>query len=476
MATRKNRARPGFFKRLEAWLVEVAGSEMRDWRNISMSKDGLCADSAAVEWITRNALPLKNLEAGNGFEDLEPLKEVLAGVRIVGMGEATHGTREFFLFKHRLFEYLVVEQGFTVFAIEASYDACERVNDYVLYGIGDAASALALTGYWTWDTEEVLALIEWIREYNCTVAESRRVKFYGYDCQFRKLSIDVVKDYIKRVDPEYLEEAASLLEPLYHTHGASSLGDEGPTAEKKATVISGLYRLIGYITYHRMPFTRKTSTKQYEEALQHARICVQWYKEVGRPVEFSEQWDVRDLAMAENIEYIAKVLEPEARIAVWAHNGHVVTWYSMDSRWRGNMTEDDTPTSCMGQHLRDIFGQAYYVFGFAFNRGGFQARDQQHPTHAVREFSLEPAREGAVEWHLSKAGHENYIVDFRQKKPDAVSRWLGDERSMRSIGAAFADDWTPEKYEGKRPINRYDGLIYVDKTSRARPNPSEVRR
>ncbi|HHW25818.1 MAG TPA: erythromycin esterase family protein [Firmicutes bacterium] len=440
-----------------------------------MNQAELCADSTAVEWIRAHALPLKSLEAGNGFDDLKMLDKALHGVRIVGMGEVNHGTREFFLFKHRLFEYLVVHQGFTVFAIEASYDASVKVNDYVLYGIGDAKSALAGLGYWTWDTEEVLALIEWIRQYNQTQPENRRVKFYGFDCQFKRISIDVVKSYIKRVAPEYLEEANALLEPLYHTHDPIPPGEEGPTAEKKAAVINGLYRLIGYITHHRVRFVRRSSTKEYEEALQNARVCVQWYMEIGKPVTFTEQWNVRDMAMAENIEYIAKVLEPEAKIAVWAHNGHVTTNYGGEGRWRDHI-QDNTEMFCMGQHLRTIFGQTYYVFGFAFNQGGFQARDQQHPTHAVREFTLPAAREGTVEWYLSQVGYENFIIDLRQQKQAAVEAWIAEGRPMRSWGAAFADDWTPDKYETMRPIKSYDALIYVDKTTRARPNPTGIRK
>lgn len=113
-----------------------------------------------IDWISSNAHPLKSVSAGSGFEDLQWLKPVLQNVNYVGLGEATHGTREFFQMKHRMLEFLVKEMGFTIFAIEASYSGCRRINDYVLYGKGDAHTALASQGFWTWDTEEIIDMIE----------------------------------------------------------------------------------------------------------------------------------------------------------------------------------------------------------------------------------------------------------------------------------------------------------------------------
>jgi erythromycin esterase len=109
--------------------------------------------ASVVAWLRENAVPLKTVEAGNGFDDLQPLKRVLRDVRFVGLGEATHGTREFFQFKHRMVEFLVREMGFRVFAIEASYSACQNINDYVMSKTDDGAKALDSQGFWTWNTE-----------------------------------------------------------------------------------------------------------------------------------------------------------------------------------------------------------------------------------------------------------------------------------------------------------------------------------
>ncbi|HUP18578.1 MAG TPA: erythromycin esterase family protein, partial [Gemmatimonadota bacterium] len=130
------------------------------------SSSPAAADTAAVRaWIRDHAIALTATEPGNGFADLQPLRQIVGDARIVALGEATHGTREFFQLKHRMLEFLVSEMDFNIFAIEASLTEALDVNRYVLSGEGDPARALAGMYFWTWDTEEVLALIRWMREY-----------------------------------------------------------------------------------------------------------------------------------------------------------------------------------------------------------------------------------------------------------------------------------------------------------------------
>jgi len=120
-------------------------------------------DESVVEWIRSAAIPLATAEPRHGFKDLEPLRAIIGDARIVSLGEATHGTREFFKLKHRILEFCVAELGFTMFCIEAPFPESLAVNAYVLDGVGNAADALASMRYWVWNTEEVLDLIEWMR-------------------------------------------------------------------------------------------------------------------------------------------------------------------------------------------------------------------------------------------------------------------------------------------------------------------------
>jgi len=140
-------------------------------------------DSSVTQWIKSNAHPLKSVVAESGFEDLQPFREIIGNARIVSMGEATHGTREVFQMKHRMLEFLVKEMGFTVLGIEASFPDCLTINDYVLTGKGNLGQVLDAQGFWTWNTEEVAAMIEWMRRYNADPKTKQPVKFYGYDMQ-----------------------------------------------------------------------------------------------------------------------------------------------------------------------------------------------------------------------------------------------------------------------------------------------------
>ncbi|QRK12534.1 erythromycin esterase family protein [Archangium violaceum] len=152
-------------------------------------------------------IPTTTVETGHGFSDLAPLVPVLAQVRVVGLGESTHGTREFFQLKHRMFEFLVSELGFTAFVLEANFTASAAVDHYVLTGEGAPARLLAGLQLWPWNTEEVLALIQWMRAYNADPAHPRKLRFYGMDATLSVGPARAMLDYLAQVDPAYRADA-----------------------------------------------------------------------------------------------------------------------------------------------------------------------------------------------------------------------------------------------------------------------------
>ena len=154
-------------------------------------------DKSAVEWIRSAASSLATVEPRLGLTDLEPLRTIIGDARIVSLGEATHGTREFRKLKHRLFEFCVAELGFTMLGIDAPFPESLAVNAYVLDGIGNAADALAGTRYWVWDTEEVVDLIEGVQRWNTN--NTRKVKFYGFVTDFPAIAALGLIDFLARV-------------------------------------------------------------------------------------------------------------------------------------------------------------------------------------------------------------------------------------------------------------------------------------
>ncbi|HEY6373721.1 MAG TPA: erythromycin esterase family protein [Candidatus Sulfotelmatobacter sp.] len=127
----------------------------------------------------------------------------MGNARIVGLGEATHGTREFFQLKHRMIEFLANQEGFTKFSIEANLPEAYRLNDFVLHGRGDPKQLLRGMHFWTWDTEEVLDMILWMREFNRS--GRGRIEFTGFDMQTPDVAMDIVRALVKEHDPSYLD-------------------------------------------------------------------------------------------------------------------------------------------------------------------------------------------------------------------------------------------------------------------------------
>src|SRR5688572_1050781 len=135
--------------------------------------------SAVLPALAAVAVPLATDDPESDDADLQPLLPLLAHRRIVGLGEVTHGSREFFRLKHRLLRFLVTRAGFTTIALEISPTSGALMNDYIKRGVGDPRDILRRFGFWTWQTEEVLALAQWMRAWNQSQPHRRPLAFVG---------------------------------------------------------------------------------------------------------------------------------------------------------------------------------------------------------------------------------------------------------------------------------------------------------
>ena len=180
---------------------------------------------AELEWLRKNAIAFKTDRAESGFDDLQPLKAIIGDARIVGLGEATHGTAEFFRMKHRLVEFLASEKGFTLFAIEANMPEAYRVNDYVLNGKGDPKALLRGMYFWTWDTQEVLDMILWMRKFNAS--GKGRIQFLGFDMQTAAVAAENAREFVADLDPAFAKDTAEAYDGLDEAiHQAMAAGME----------------------------------------------------------------------------------------------------------------------------------------------------------------------------------------------------------------------------------------------------------
>ena len=429
---------------------------------------------AITAWLRQNAIPLRSVTAGSGFADLQPLRTILKDVRLVGLGEATHGTREFFQFKHRMVEFLVREMGFRVFAIEASQAGCHNINEYVMGRTDDGASALDGQGFWTWNTEEVRDMLDWMRGYNASVSDDKKVKFVGYDLQVNSRARDVVLVYLRKVAPERAAGYEALpppvgidrqnmdttLEGLVEAASGEQKTEE--TVARLADIRTRYNELLGFLLLNEGRLVRQSSSTEFSDALQHARLIAQYLESYAG--ESDRSFESRDDFMAENIVRLLQNEPPGTRMIVWAHNGHISTG------------DNGGAYRYMGWHLRRAFGQAYYALGFSFNKGSFQSRNadpKAETPFALTRFTVGTAAEASIDWQLAQVGIDNFLIDFRTTRKTAViDEWTTTPTRARSVGSMYFAPAETQYYVPTTIAQEFDGLVFFDTVTRARPNPS----
>ncbi|MBO0798155.1 MAG: erythromycin esterase family protein [Blastocatellia bacterium] len=414
------------------------------------AQENASADAAARNWLASNAIRLDTVEAGHGFADMQPLKGIVGKARIVSLGEATHGSREFFQLKHRMLEFLVNEMGFNTFAMEATMPESFDINEYVLTGQGDPAKALAGLYFWTWDTEEVLEMIRWMRGYNADPKHARKVKFYGFDMLSAPRAAKVTLSYLRKVDPQQAENAAKelgLLANPYTEYQFATL-----SKEKKAVAAETIKAVLASFDQRREDYIKRSSADEWTLARLHAQILSQ-----NIELRSGNSLAVRDRSMAENIRWIIEHEGPEAKLVVWAHNGHVST--------------QSSPWDWMGAHLRRMFGSEMVVFGFAFNQGGFQAIEMSFTSASgLRSFEVGPAPEGSLDALLASANLRIAAIDLRTLPKDGdAAKWFSEARPTRSIGSSYGEKVAANFFDKQVVPQLYDALLFVEKTTAARP-------
>jgi erythromycin esterase len=402
------------------------------------------------------AVPFKTVLAGNGFEDLECLDRMIGDARIVALGEASHGTAEFFQMKHRVLEYLVERKGFTVFAIEGNWPEAQVADRFIKTGEGNAAAALDAMHFWTWRTLEVRAMVDAMGSYNLTRGDRPVLSFAGFDMQYTRMAAQCVIDYFDRRN----DADCGKVRQLYA--GIETL-DEGSRselpAEEKLRLRRNAVEVFDTLDARRDTLLDVSTDAEYRDALQAARIVVQ-----ACEMHVGIFYAVRDRAMADNVRWLLEERFPGEKIVLWAHNGHVAT-----APKGGEKSQ--------GLHLRERYGAQMVVLGFASHHGEVRARRmadgklQPGPPVAL---PLAPARPASVEAVFHQSGMPRFILDLRRLPKDgakdgALGRWLGRPTPHRSIGAGHDPGRDADSYIDAVLPEIYDGLIFIAESTAAKP-------
>lgn len=230
-------------------LAAILGVLLLDgFAQTAASPPGLVStgESAFTDWARHSAVPLKTILPDDDFSDMKRVGNIVGNARIVGLGEATRGTSEFFQMKDRMVRYLATQKGFTIFAIEANMPEAYHLDDYVLNGTGDARTLLRGMYFWTWNTQEVLDMILWMRQYN--QSGKGRIEFTGFDMQTPTLSLENVRQFVEKYDPEYLPTLAANYKEVEKTQPGEEPPFGSATAQLPVSVAAGhSVHLSGYI-------------------------------------------------------------------------------------------------------------------------------------------------------------------------------------------------------------------------------------
>src|SRR5262245_18064381 len=393
-----------------------------------------------VSWLASAAVPLASLEPDADLADLAPLREIAGDARIVALGEATHGSHEFFAFKARAVAFLVSELGFTDFAMETDWTQALAANDFVERGQGDLDSALKTLSP-LWRTEEYRGLLAWMRAWNADPTHARKVRFHGLDLGAPALTARRLSEYLARVDPDVAESVAPVIERL----GGGSAVDEGD--------LDGLLALFNEL---HDGFVERSSEHEWALHRQFIASLIQTYRQRSKPGNEGTAW--RDRCMADNARWILRQGGPGARLILSAHNGHVSRAGLTEVEGYGTVESIGRALTADAKIVKDE-DLSMVVIGTAFARGSFHAFGG-----GLQAFTVGEPRPGSQESALLAAGLRLALVALARTPGEGpVRAWLDAPRPLRFVGGTF-DDSRPAQgndVQISRLAAEFDALFFA---------------
>jgi erythromycin esterase-like protein len=420
------------------------------------------ARDGAVFAVRDAALPLTGASA-----DYDELLERIGDARFVLLGEASHGTHEFYAERARVTRRLIEEKGFTAVAVEADWPDAYRVNRYVR-GAGDDDSALAALGdfhrfpTWMWRNADVVEFIEWLYQHNGGAAKAG---FYGLDLYSLHASIRAVIRYLDKVDPEGAGRARQRYscfdqaneDPQAYGYAASLGLDRSCEDEVVAQLLDLRRRAVEYARRD-----GRVAEDEYFQAEQNARLAKnaeEYYRTMFRGRVSS--WNLRDAHMAETLQELVRHLDRTTgrptKVVVWAHNSHLGDARATEMGERGEWN--------VGQLVREHFGGDVRNVGFTTYDGAVTAASDWDG--ATERKLVRPALAGSYEALFHEVGLPRFLLDLREGE---AAEMLREPRLERAIGVIYRPERERQShYFHARLPDQFDFVIHIDRTEAVEP-------
>src|ERR687891_1019426 len=411
----------------------------------------------------------QSIEGGAG--DYDPLLKLIGEARFCLLGEATHGTHEFYRERAEITKRLIKEKGFTAIAVEADWPDAFRVNRYVR-GLSDDENANeALDGFkrfptWMWRNTVVVDFVEWLRDYNLSVpSNAPKIGFYGLDLYSLYTSIEAVLNYLNKVDPEAAKRARyrySCFEHFREDTQASGYATPFGTPETcEREVISQLVELRRRAADYASRDGR-VAQDEFFFAEQNARLIKNaeaYYRTMFRGRV--ESWNLRDRHMAETLDALVGYLNGQVqqpKVAVWEHNSHLGDARATYMADYGELN--------FGQLVREKYGEEAILIGFSTYTGTVTAAsDWDGPAERKR---VRPALPESYEALFHDVGLGHFQVSL--KGHTTAVETLREPRLERAIGVIYRPETERlSHYFRARLPDQFDAVLHIDETSALEP-------
>jgi protein-L-isoaspartate(D-aspartate) O-methyltransferase len=439
-------------------FVPLIGAEGWPARERTARRGVETAKAAAIRKVAAAREPFAAMDS----LDLEPLMRRIGESRVVLLGEATHGSSEFYRMRARISRELIEKKGFSFVAIEGDWPDAARIDHYVRHAGYPPSEWTAFARFptWMWRNREVADFVEWLRGHNADAEAKRRVAFHGLDLYSLHNSIRAVVRYLDDVDPATARVAryryACLTpwqsDPAVYGHAALT----GHYQSCEPEVVSMLTDLLE----HERAYAERDGAR-FLDAAQNARLVAnaeRYYRVMYYGSRAS--WNLRDTHMFETLSTLLAFHGPQSKAIVWAHNSHVGDASATEMTARGEFN--------IGELCRKAYGAAAYAIGFGTNGGTVAAAtDWDGPMEVKR---VRPALDGSYESLFHEAGEAQWLLPLRAPLRDDVVPALSAPLLERAIGVIYRPRTERESHYFEAVLPRqFDEYIWFDTTSAVAP-------
>jgi erythromycin esterase-like protein len=401
--------------------------------------------------------------------DYDKLLELIGDARLVLLGEATHGTHEFYSERATITKRLIAEKDFSILAIEADWPDSSRVHRYVRGATADANADKALSGFrrfptWMWRNTVIVEFVEWLRDFNKSIHPKRApVGFYGMDLYSLHASIEAVLKYLDKVDPDSARRARLRYSCFDHFSRNPQEYGYATTVGAIESCENAVVEQLVELQQKANEFLRRDGEVAAEElffAEQNARLvkeAEQYYRAMFRGRASS--WNVRDRHMVDTIENLLAHLDGsrQPKAIVWAHNSHLGDARATEMSHYGEVN--------VGQLIRERFGSDAVLIGFSTYHGTVTAASDWGAP-AERK-NVRPALRGSYEDLFHETGLPRFWIDLRGAGQIGV---LQQRRIERAIGVIYRPESERlSHYFHARLTEQFDAVIHINETRAVEP-------